>query len=189
MVCEGIVLDVSTFNVLIKALCKAHQLKPAILMFEDMVNHRGLNPDEKTFTTLMQGFIEQDDLNGALKIKKQMLGEGDCAMKKGSKLNVILPSSGKPDVQNDVGTSTSVALSRPDMIAELKATCKELVERKSRLEHVIAALEKEEADQAIGDKDKQADMEEENSGSEADSEEEEDEEEEDEELVEESPSA
>jgi hypothetical protein len=27
MVCEGIVLDVSTFNVLIKALCKAHQLK------------------------------------------------------------------------------------------------------------------------------------------------------------------
>jgi len=52
MVNEGVVLDVSTFN----SLCKAHQLRPAILMLEEMANH-GLKPDGKTFTTLMQGFI------------------------------------------------------------------------------------------------------------------------------------
>ncbi|CAK8571668.1 unnamed protein product [Lathyrus sativus] len=76
MVSEGVPLNVSTFNVLIKALCKARQLRPAILMLEDMANHGGLKPDEITFTTLMQGFIQEGDLNGALRITKQMLEYG-----------------------------------------------------------------------------------------------------------------
>ncbi|BAT79032.1 hypothetical protein VIGAN_02182700 [Vigna angularis var. angularis] len=61
MVAEGVVPDVSTFNILIQ-----------VLMLEDMPNH-GLRPDEKTFTTFMQGFIEEGDVDGALRIKELMV--------------------------------------------------------------------------------------------------------------------
>jgi pentatricopeptide repeat protein len=87
-------------------------------MFEDMVNHRGLNPDEKTFTTLMQGFIEQDDLNGALKIKKQMLGYG-CLLTNVS-VNVLVNGfckDGRVECRGDFRTpSYWLALALKNMI-------------------------------------------------------------------------
>ncbi|WJX83434.1 hypothetical protein P8452_66097 [Trifolium repens] len=49
------------------------------------------------------------------------------------------------DVDSNVGTSaTTGAMSRKDMIATLKETCKALEEKKVRLEAVIAGLELEE---------------------------------------------
>ncbi|GFY93265.1 pentatricopeptide repeat (PPR) superfamily protein [Actinidia rufa] len=66
--------DVSTFNILIKALCKAHQIRPAILMIEDMPNY-GLAPDETTFVTIMQGYTEEGDLEGAVRVKRANVDE------------------------------------------------------------------------------------------------------------------
>ncbi|KAM2954371.1 hypothetical protein FF1_032659 [Malus domestica] len=71
----GIKPDVSTFNILIKALCRAHQIRPALLLMDEMSN-QGLHPDEKTFTTLMQGYIEKGDMNEALKMRDQMVAHG-----------------------------------------------------------------------------------------------------------------
>jgi hypothetical protein len=52
------------------------------------------------------------------------------------------------DVDSNVGTSaTTGAMSRKDMIATLKETCKALEEKKLRLEAVIAGLELEEEPQ------------------------------------------
>ncbi|WJX60824.1 hypothetical protein P8452_45982 [Trifolium repens] len=53
-------------------------------------------------------------------------------------------TAGKSDVTPDVGTSSSNnAMSRTDMIAALKETCKALDEKKAKLEAVIAGLELE----------------------------------------------
>ncbi|KAK3031697.1 hypothetical protein RJ639_035283 [Escallonia herrerae] len=69
---RGVKRDVSTFNILIKALCKAHQIRPAILMMEEMTTY-GLVPDEKMYTTIMQGYIEEGNLGGALRVRDQMI--------------------------------------------------------------------------------------------------------------------
>ncbi|WVZ18414.1 hypothetical protein V8G54_005736, partial [Vigna mungo] len=64
MVVDGVVPNVFTFNILIK-----------VLMLEDMSNH-GLRSDEKTFIRFMQGFIEESNVDGVLRIKELMLKFG-----------------------------------------------------------------------------------------------------------------
>ncbi|MCD7458321.1 hypothetical protein HAX54_037917 [Datura stramonium] len=52
MLDEGVKADVSTFNILIKALCKTHQIRPAILMMEEMPMYGLVRM--RLFTAIMQ---------------------------------------------------------------------------------------------------------------------------------------
>nr|GMC80595.1 pentatricopeptide repeat-containing protein At3g53700, chloroplastic [Ipomoea batatas] len=72
MLSEGLKPDVPTFNILIKALCKAHQIRAAILMMEDMPQH-GLSPNEKTFTT---GFCNSGKVEVATRLLRSIEMKG-----------------------------------------------------------------------------------------------------------------
>uniref|UniRef100_A0A0E0MC40 Pentacotripeptide-repeat region of PRORP domain-containing protein n=1 Tax=Oryza punctata TaxID=4537 RepID=A0A0E0MC40_ORYPU len=51
------------------------QVRTAVLMLEEMYS-RGVAPDETTFTTLLQGFVEEGSIEAALRVKARMLEMG-----------------------------------------------------------------------------------------------------------------
>ncbi|KAK2363074.1 hypothetical protein QL285_088088 [Trifolium repens] len=85
------------------------------------------------FPSLLCGII--------LSQRPDVLGKDDLSCRRETAISFSLKQS---DVTPDVGTSSSTnAMSRTDMIAALKGTCKALEEKKAKLEAVIAGLELE----------------------------------------------
>lgn len=85
------------------------------------------------FPSLLCGII--------LSQRPDILGKEDMACRRETAISFSLKQS---DVTPDVGTSSSTSvMSRKDMIAALKETCKALEEKKTKLEAVIAGLELE----------------------------------------------
>ena len=92
------------------------------------------------FPTLLCGII--------LSQQPGILRKSDFPMKRKAPLilhSKLFEGTHAPDIATASVQKSSAALTRKDMIAELKATCKGLEDQKLKLEAVIQALELEEA--------------------------------------------
>ncbi|KAE9455623.1 hypothetical protein C3L33_12472, partial [Rhododendron williamsianum] len=80
MFARGVEPDVSTFNIVIKALCNSHQIRHAILMIEDLSNYGNDSssmPTEKvTVNVLIHGYCKEGRIEEALKYAEEMWVEG-----------------------------------------------------------------------------------------------------------------
>ncbi|KAK4268886.1 hypothetical protein QN277_022114 [Acacia crassicarpa] len=81
---SGVVPDITTYNILINAYCKAGNVDRALKLFEHL-KLKGLSPDSVTYGTLIDGLYRAAREEDALKIYEQMLekgGEPSCSVYK-----------------------------------------------------------------------------------------------------------
>lgn len=78
---SGVVPDITTYNILINAYCKAVNVDRALKLFEHL-KLKGLSPDSVTYGTLIDGLYRVDREGDALKLYEQLLekgGEPSCS--------------------------------------------------------------------------------------------------------------
>ncbi|KAF9671169.1 hypothetical protein SADUNF_Sadunf12G0019500 [Salix dunnii] len=71
----GVLPNVFSFNILIKALCKKNDVESALKVFDEMPT-MGMIPNLVTYTTILGGFVSRGDLVNAEKVFSEVLDKG-----------------------------------------------------------------------------------------------------------------